>query len=308
MSNFEYPNLSTLVPLELHNVSIYKGDITELKVDAIVNASNENLTGCGVKGHCIDAAIHIAAGSKLLEHTKEKFPNGCATGEAIITPGFNLKSKYIIHTTAPIYNKKIPFDDMKDYSNELKNDLIQKQNNLRNCYLNCFKLCTEHKIDSLVLCCLGTGIYGYPTIEASIIALYTTYKYLLTVYNFPKKIIFCVYTDQNYNLYKTLIPKFFKSEDTKKEKLVCEFTVILRVGMMGNMYEVNLDLTETKFSELRDLADPNDEDVYYRAAINLPSSSDHYWIELFNLTVLEGLQMYGIDPTKSKFSITLFGN
>jgi O-acetyl-ADP-ribose deacetylase (regulator of RNase III) len=102
--SMNYPDFKNLTPLELHNVSIYKGDITDLEVDTIVNAANSKLTGCGIKNHCIDAAIHLKAGPELHKYTSEKYPNGCPTGEAVISPGFNLKSKHVIHTTAPVYN------------------------------------------------------------------------------------------------------------------------------------------------------------------------------------------------------------
>jgi O-acetyl-ADP-ribose deacetylase (regulator of RNase III) len=307
MSN--YPNFENLIPLELHNVSIYKGDITDLKVDAIVNAANAKLTGCNIKNHCIDSAIHINAGPELFKYTSEKYPNGCPTGDALISPGFDLKSKYVIHTVAPIYNCYMTdpeflnsINPLADSSKVIQQKIIEQQSNLTDCYLNCLKLCAEQKIDSIAFCCLGTGIYKYPTDEAAVIALYTTYKYLLTVYSYPKKIIFCTFTDENYNLYKTLLPKFFKLQSQKLIPLTKKVWVTYRQGMMGSMNPLNFDITKTTFKNLMDLEKGN----WSRVGINLEKDSEHYWINFLNFTVFEGLKIHGIDPERAKFSITIY--
>lgn len=125
-----------------------KGDITLQSTEAIVNAANNKLTpGGGVSG-----AIHNAAGPKLWEECKKL--NGCLTGEAKITKGYNLKAKFVIHTVGPIYTGS-------------KSDKIK----LANCYKNSIKLALENKIKSLSFPAISTGIYGYPIKEASRIAI-----------------------------------------------------------------------------------------------------------------------------------------
>ena len=122
-------------------IEIIKGDITELDVDAIVNAANNWLIG----GGGVDGVIHHKAGNELDIACKKL--NGCPTGEAKITPGFNLKTKYIIHTVAPKwYDQKI----------ENKEDLF------KNCYINTFKLAKEYQLKTIAFPCLGAGIYQVP--------------------------------------------------------------------------------------------------------------------------------------------------
>jgi hypothetical protein len=191
--------------------------------------------------------------------------------------------------------------------------------------LNCFKLCSEHKLESIAFCCLGTGIYKYPVDEAAIITLYTTYKYLLKVNSYPKKIIFCVFTDQNYYIYKMLLPKFFKinkienksllpygallseifgtNKNEKDENLVKEVHVTFREGMMGMTYTTNVDITKKNFT---DIMKDSKNIIWKRAGINLPNNPEHYWVRFLDLTIYDGLQFYEINPKKTEFSITIY--
>ena len=124
-----------------NNIEIIIGDITEFDVDAIVNAANESLLG----GGGVDGAIHYKAGIEL-DKVCEKL-GGCLTGEAKMTDGYNLKAKYIIHTVAPKW-----FDFRLNNKEEL----------LRKCYENSYRLAKEKKLKTIAFPCLGAGIYQVP--------------------------------------------------------------------------------------------------------------------------------------------------
>jgi len=159
-------------------IEIHKGNITKLNVDAIVNAANTTLLG----GGGVDGAIHLAAGPELLEECKTL--NGCATGEAKITKGYNLSANYVIHTVGPVWNGG------KHNEDEL----------LVNCYRNSLKLAAENGIKSIAFPAISTGVYRFPLERATDIAIGEVTKFLNDNDEIIK-VIFVAFDEQTYNYY-----------------------------------------------------------------------------------------------------------
>ena len=159
-------------------IEIIQGDITKITVDAIVNAANTSLLG----GGGVDGAIHSAAGGELLQECLTL--DGCETGEAKITKGYNLPAKYIIHTVGPIWHG----------GNNNESEL------LANCYRNCLEIAVENNIKSIAFPSISTGIYGYPIEEASEIALKEIMKFLESSTKIEKVFIVC-FGERPFNLY-----------------------------------------------------------------------------------------------------------
>lgn len=150
-------------------LEIVKGDITKLKMDAIVNAANSSLLG----GGGVDGAIHRAAGPTLLEECRKL--NGCETGEAKITNGYNLPAKFVIHTVGPVWN-----------GGEYNED-----NLLESCYKNSLKLAVENKIKTIAFPAISTGIYGFPLEQATQIAIKVVKEFISTKPGITKVIFVC---------------------------------------------------------------------------------------------------------------------
>ena len=161
-------------------IEIVKGDITKLEVYAIVNAANESLLG----GGGVDGAIHRAAGHQLLEECRNL--NGCETGQAKITKGYNLPAKYVIHTVGPIWR-----------GNKNEREL------LKSCYTCSLNIAKEYGIQTIAFPAISCGVYRFPIKEACQIA-YNTVQEFQKENNFPEKVIFIDLNDGVVDTYKQI--------------------------------------------------------------------------------------------------------
>ncbi len=145
----------------LERIELVQGDITKLSVDAIVNAANRTLLG----GGGVDGAIHRAAGPRLLELTRTL--NGCETGQAKITPSFDLERagiKYIIHTVGPVWNTDPHADGTERLGYRLEDNLLAQ------CYVNSLEIAAEHQCRTVAFPGISTGVFGFPIERAARIA------------------------------------------------------------------------------------------------------------------------------------------
>jgi len=159
-------------------IEVRQGDITQLDVDAIVNAANTSLLG----GGGVDGAIHRAAGPQLLEECRGL--GGCPTGEARITRGYRLPARHVIHTVGPVY-RAAPRD------REL----------LAGCYRNSLKLAVQHRLSSIAFPAVSCGVYGYPIREACRVAVETTCE-LLERHPSLQKVIFVLFAADDLKVYQ----------------------------------------------------------------------------------------------------------
>mgnify|MGYP003295160563 CR=1 FL=1 len=173
-----------------NSISLFKGDITTLKVDCIVNAANNSLLG----GGGVDGAIHAAAGPDLLAECR--ILQGCPTGQAKITNGYKLPAKYVIHTVGPIYN--VNSEDPRH---------TQERTELGSCYRSCLELAKVFHIHSIAFPCISCGAYGYPLDEATKIAFIETVQWLNENPNYGMQVTFVCFNDEAYNVYETVINK-----------------------------------------------------------------------------------------------------
>lgn len=185
-------SLTNLTPLA-KGIYLWQGDITTLKVDAIVNAANNALLGCFVPCHgCIDNAIHSAAGiqlrlacHKIMNVQGQPEP----TGKAKITQAFNLPCRYVLHTVGPIIHEK-----------PTQNDCAL----LASCYNSCLELATSYQLKSIAFCCISTGEFHFPNDLAAQIAIETVRDYQKR--NSPQmEVVFNVFKETDYRIYKKLL-------------------------------------------------------------------------------------------------------
>ena len=176
-------------------------DITRLEVDAIVNAANSALLGCRAPGHtCIDNAIHSAAGLELrqacadvmAERARCDGPSGFPTGEAVLTPGFHLPSRFVIHTVGPIVSGEL--------TDEHREALARS-------YRRCLEEAAAHGLNTVAFCCISTGVFGFPQEEAARIAVATVADFLES--DAPGAAELCVivdvFGDRDEALYRALL-------------------------------------------------------------------------------------------------------
>ena len=185
-------DITCLTPVQ-PGLYLWQGDITTLRCDAIVNAANSGMTGCYIPNHrCIDNAIHTFAGvelrlacAKLME--QQGYPE--PTGQAKITPAFNLPCEYVIHTVGPIISGRVTKEDK-----EL----------LASCYRSCLELAAENGLESMAFCCISTGEFHFPNDQAAEIAVRTV-KDFMKKQTAVKKVIFNVYKDMDKKIYDRLL-------------------------------------------------------------------------------------------------------
>ena len=162
------------------NFKVKLGDITILDCDAIVNAANRSLLG----GGGVDGAIHRAAGPELLAECKGL--NGCQTGEAKITKGYNLKARHVIHTVGPVYAAR-------------ESDPVL----LANCYRNSMDLAKANDLHSIAFPSISTGVYGYPLEEAVPVAVNAVAEWIAANEDYDIEVTFVCFGDKAYDLYKS---------------------------------------------------------------------------------------------------------
>ena len=174
-------------------IYLWQGDITSLKVDAIVNAANSQMLGCFQPLHsCIDNIIHSKAGLMLRYKCncimeKQRHPE--PTGKAKITPAYNLPCEYVIHTVGPI----------------VQESLTKKQEDLlASCYKSCLDIAEENHVKSIALCCISTGVFMFPNQRAAEIAVETVKEWLAETGS-QMKVVFNVYKDLDLEIYSDLL-------------------------------------------------------------------------------------------------------
>jgi O-acetyl-ADP-ribose deacetylase (regulator of RNase III) len=167
-------------------IKLIQGDITQIAVDAIVNAANSSLLG----GGGVDGAIHRAGGKAILEECQliRARQGGCKTGEAMITTAGKLAAKYVIHTVGPVWNK----------------GNAEEEQLLRNAYQHSLELGVQHHIKTIAFPNISTGIYHFPKDKAAAIAIKTV-KDFLSENESIEEVVFVCFDTENYELYKKLL-------------------------------------------------------------------------------------------------------
>ena len=163
----------------LARIQVIEGDITQMAVDAIVNAANESLLG----GGGVDGAIHRAAGPGLLAECRAL--GGCPTGEARLTGGHRLHARHVIHTVGPVY----------------RGGGAGESELLRSCYRQSLRLAAEAALESVAFPCVSTGVYGYPKAQACAVAVATVVEWLSTRET-PREVTFCCFGGEDAELYR----------------------------------------------------------------------------------------------------------
>lgn len=210
-------------------ITITEEDIVECEVDAIVNAAHVYLSG----GGGVDGAIHRAAGIELYDACAKI--GYCDVGDAVITPGFNLKAKYIIHTVGPFYSK---------FHSEQCKELLS------DCYINSLDLAKDNDVHSIAFPCISSGLYGYPIEESSEIAFRTVKKWLDDNDDYEIEVFFVCYTDKEYEAYEEVVNRF-NEEENEDDEIEDEYEEI----------EESEEDSETEEDEEEDLEDQETEET-----------------------------------------------
>ncbi len=174
-------------------LALWRGDITTLKIDAIVNAANSALLGCFIPCHsCVDNIIHSVSGIRLRLACAELMTEQGydePTGKAKMTPAFNLPCSYVLHTVGPIVSGRLTKKHCKQ---------------LANCYRSCLELASDNGLKSIAFCCISTGEFHFPQKKAAEIAVQTVTDFLQTDTQI-EKVVFNVFKQEDYDIYKGLL-------------------------------------------------------------------------------------------------------
>ena len=186
-----------VVKLDGEGLLLWQGDITRLKVDAIINAANSQMLGCWVPLHnCIDNCIHSAAGVQLRQECYEQMKaqgHDEQTGSAKITLGYNLPAKHVIHTVGPIISQGLL-------------PTKEQEEQLASCYKSCLDIAEANHLRSIAFCCISTGVFNFPNKRAAEIVLATVKEWLATHQSSSiNQVIFNVFLDKDYDIYKRLL-------------------------------------------------------------------------------------------------------
>lgn len=173
---------------------LWQGDITALKIDAIVNACNCQLLGCFIPMHnCVDNIIHSKSGiqlrlkcNELMKAQGHEEPNG----KAKITPAYNLPCKYVLHTVGPVVSGRLNKKHEED---------------LASCYNSCLELADQKDIESIAFCCISTGVFMFPNDRAAEIAVDTVTNYLDSHDTGIRQVVFNVFKDIDLNIYNNIL-------------------------------------------------------------------------------------------------------
>ena len=184
-------NITNVDDIKANNkITLWQGDITKLKIDSIVNAANSQGLGCFSPLHnCIDNQIQTFSGVQMRLECNEYMKNidyNLPTGEAFITKGYNLPSKYVIHTVGPIIQFRVT--EKEEYE-------------LSNCYINSLKLAVEKRIKTIAFPCISTGVFRFPKDMACKIAVKSV-KEFLKENEAIEKVVFNVYSDEDLEIYE----------------------------------------------------------------------------------------------------------
>lgn len=181
------------LPCTAEGFTLWQGDITTLRCDAIVNAANSALLGCFCPNHgCIDNAIHTFAGVQLrlaCEEIMRAQDDAEPTGHAKITPAFNLPCRYVLHTVGPIVEGRV---------------MARDREMLAACYRSCLELAAKNRLKSIAFCCISTGEFHFPNLQAAEIAVATVRNFMQRPTSI-RKVIFNVFKDCDKAIYARLL-------------------------------------------------------------------------------------------------------
>lgn len=176
------------------HIALYDGDITRLKVDAIVNAANNTLLGCFIPHHrCVDNLIHSCAGLQLRADCAKITALEGGTeerGQAKITSAYNLPCNYVIHTVGPLTGPEVTEEQIAV---------------LKSCYLSCLNLAMEMGLKSIAFCCISTGVFSFPGDVAAEIATGVVKNWQMRHSDYPLDIVFDVYTERDREIYEEIL-------------------------------------------------------------------------------------------------------